>query len=77
MNKYKLYRRKETFELRDVTTQDIEEYKEEGTIKAFIRQVDKDKGSPKIGDKIARNTKNIRHQWLIEEETFKSDWEEV
>ncbi|HLS52910.1 MAG TPA: hypothetical protein VK031_02985 [Tissierellaceae bacterium] len=87
MNNNKLYRRKEAYELRSVTQQDIEEYEEKGyitshetsdnVIKVLIKHSDEENGSPKIGDMIAKSTKNMLHQWLIEEESFKSGWEKV
>ena len=87
MNNNKLYRRKEVYELRSVTQQDIEEYKQKGyitshetsdnVIKVLIKYSDEINGSPKIGDMIAKSTKNILHKWLIEEESFKTGWEKV
>lgn len=36
---------------------------------------DKDAGSPKLGDMIARNPKNHADQWLVAERYFKDNFE--
>lgn len=40
-----------------------------------ISQVDRDAGSPKVGDMIARNPKNHLDQWLVAEEYFAHNFE--
>ena len=40
-----------------------------------ISQADKEAGSPKIGDMIARNPKNHEDQWLISKQYFEDNFE--
>lgn len=40
-----------------------------------ISTVDKDAGSPKLGDMIRRNSKNPDDQWLVAEAYFKENFE--
>lgn len=42
-----------------------------------IAEVDREKGSPKAGDMIARNPKNHRDQWLVSAEYFATNFEPV
>ena len=42
-----------------------------------ISEVDKRNGSPRIGDMIARNPKNHNDQWLVAEQYFKDNFEEL
>ena len=42
-----------------------------------ISDADRAKGSPKIGDMIARNPKNHDDQWLVANEYFKENFEEM
>lgn len=42
-----------------------------------ISEVDTVKGSPKLGDMIARNPKNHADQWLVAEEYFKENFEPI
>jgi NTP pyrophosphatase (non-canonical NTP hydrolase) len=39
-----------------------------------VAQVDRDNGSPKAGDMIARNPKNHADQWLVAEQYFKDNY---
>jgi hypothetical protein len=83
--KFKQYRRKQVAELRPVTEQDIEDFKEQNAIIVSwnqdnplivsISDVDKENGSPKIGDMIARNPKNHFDQWLVAEQYFNDNFE--
>ena len=41
-----------------------------------ISETDKQNGSPKLGDKIARNPKNHSDMWLVSAEYFKDNFEE-
>lgn len=40
-----------------------------------ISQSDKEAGSPKVGDMIARNPKNHEDQWLVAKEYFEENFE--
>lgn len=51
---------------------------EEGEVlpaKVSISQADKDNGSPKNGDMIARNPLNHEDQWLVAEDYFNQNFE--
>lgn len=79
---FKQYRRKELAELRPVTQVDIEWYNaknvpEKWEMKLSVSKADRDNGSPKIGDMIARNPKNHYDQWLVAKEYFENNFEEV
>lgn len=84
---FERFRRKQIAELRTVTNRDILEYQERGFIKSHetkdsvievsISDVDRQNGSPKIGDMIARNPKNYLDQWLVAGEYFKDNFEAV
>jgi hypothetical protein len=68
-DKFKKYLRKQIAELRPY---------EEGEAlseKVSISQADKDNGSPKIGDMIARNPKKHDDQWLVSKEYFEENFE--
>ena len=87
MSYFKQYRRKQIAELRTVTQQDIDEFKTRGLVVAHetkdnvievsISDVDKQNGSPKFGDMIARNPKNHLDQWLVAEKYFNDNFEEL
>ena len=87
MNDFKKYRRKQIAELRPVTQKDIDDYfvhsdipvheTKDNMIVVSISNVDKANGSPKIGDMIARNPKNHDDQWLVNEQYFKDNFEEI
>lgn len=71
MKEFKQYRRKSISEMRPY---------DEGEIldrKVSISQADKDAGSPKIGDMIARNPKNHEDQWLVAKQYFEENLEEI
>ena len=42
-----------------------------------ISDADVKNGSPKIGDKIARNPKNHEDQWLVAKDYFEDNLEEI
>ena len=69
MSNFKQYRRKQIAELRP--------YEEGETLseRVSISQSDKEAGSPKPGDMIARNPKNHDDQWLVAEQYFKDNFE--
>lgn len=83
MLKFKQYRRKQIAELRPVTNADIKAFKNDKHIHSMkdtqfhvsVSDVDKDNGSPKIGDMIARNPKNHDDQWLVAKEYFDNNFE--
>ena len=71
------YKRKQIAELRPVG------FEETGNLKFFIDNnisisaEDLEAGSPRIGDMVARNPKNHKDQWLVAEEYFKDNFEEL
>ena len=71
MNEFKQYRRKQIAELRSF--QEGEQLPES----VSISQVDRDNGSPKVGDMIARNPKNHNDQWLVAKQYFEDNFEPV
>jgi hypothetical protein len=82
MSEFKSFKRKQISEIREVTESDIKEYTEKDYISVFgwqyvvsISSADLEKGSPKIGDMIARNPKNHNDQWLIAEQYFNDNFE--
>lgn len=86
MSDFKQYRRKQIAELRPVTKKDIENFDRDGVLKftsdlgwcaISISELDLKNGSPEIGDMIARNPNNHLDQWLVAEEYFKDNFEEV
>lgn len=42
-----------------------------------VSQADKDAGSPRVGDMIARNPKNHNDQWLVAERYFRDNFESL
>ena len=89
MSKFKKYRRNQIAELRPVNQKDVTYFKNWGRIAADIHatpdddnsvsisDVDLQKGSPKIGDMIARNPKNHDDQWLVAEQYFEDNFEPI
>ena len=71
MSEFKQYKRKEKAELRPFMEGELLE----ATVS--ISQTDKDNGSPKVGDMIARNPKNHDDQWLVAKQYFEDNFEEV
>jgi len=70
-SEFKQYKRSAIAELRTY---------EEGEVldtKVSISQADKEAGSPKLGDMIARNPANHDDQWLVAEEYFKNNFEKA
>ncbi len=68
---FKKYRRSQIAELRPY--QEGEDLSDRVSISA----TDKENGSPKVGDMIARNPKNHEDQWLVAEQYFKDNFEEA
>ena len=84
MSEFKNYRRSQIAEMREVTQADIDQYKSKDYISVFgwqyvvsISSVDMQNGSPKIGDMIARNPKDHNDQWLVAEQYFKDNFEQL
>lgn len=75
MSDFKQYRRKELAELRRVT--EVECANDTSLANVSISQADLDNGSPKFGDMVARNPKNHKDQWLVAEQYFKDNFEEL
>ena len=72
---FKQYRRKAIAELRPVTDEEVMSRKLDPSIS--ISPEDKEKGSPFIGDMIARNPVNHKDQWLVARQYFEDNFEEV
>jgi hypothetical protein len=70
MGEFARYRRKEIAELRPYVPGETLEV-------VSISQVDRDAGSPKLGDMIARNPKNHADQWLVSAAYFADNFEPV
>ena len=70
--------RKNTGTLIAKTNPEVREVKMNGShlCAVMITTHDREKGSPKIGDMIARNADNHRDQRLISEEYFKANFEQ-
>ena len=85
MENFKKFRRTQIAEMRPVTEQDIKDFENDKNphslkdteFKVSISEVDKQNGSPKIGDMIARNPINHSDQWLVAEQYFKDNFEQV
>jgi hypothetical protein len=71
MTEFKQYRRKSISEMRPYVEGEILDGK------VSISQADKDNGSPKLGDMIARNPKNHEDQWLVAKQYFEDNLEEI
>jgi hypothetical protein len=70
MGEFARYRRKEIAELRPYVPGETLEG-------VSISQVDRDAGSPKLGDMIARDPKNHADQWLVSAAYFADNFEPV
>lgn len=69
---FKQYRRKAIAELRLVTEDELDKGAE------YLSSVaDLANGSPKPGDRIARNPKNHNDLWLVAEQYFNENFEEI
>ena len=84
MKDFKQFRRSQIAEMREITEKDINIFNNHGFIhiseypfgyNISISDADKNNGSPKIGDMIARNPKDYSDQWLIAEQYFKDNFE--
>ena len=89
MSEFKKYQRTQIAEMRPVVPYDISCFNHSGNIPAYdeegkilgvrvsISEADLKNGSPKEGDMIARNPKNHNDQWLVAEQYFKENFEEI
>lgn len=68
---FKKYHRSQVAELRPY------QKGEDLSDRVSISATDKENGSPKVGDMIARNPKNHEDQWLVAEQYFKDNFEEA
>ena len=68
MNQFKQYRKKQLAEMRPYIVGEV--------LSDFvsISQADKDNGSPKEGDMIARNPENHLDQWLVAKDFFEQNY---
>lgn len=71
MDTFKQYRRRQIAELRP--------YEQGETLgpEVSVSQADREAGSPKPGDMIARNPKNHADKWLVAAAYFAENFEEV
>ena len=81
MGLFKEFKRSQISEIRTIEPEDLKEFGETGFIlshkdkKVSISDTDLRAGSPKKGDRIARNPKDHSDQWLIAESYFKDNFE--
>lgn len=68
---FKKYRRKQIAELRPYVDGEVLDER------ISINAVDKEAGSPKVGDMIARNPKNHDDRWLVAAAYFADNFEPV
>jgi hypothetical protein len=68
---FKQYRRKSISEMRPYIAGEILDSK------VSISEADKNNGSPKVGDMIARNPKNHNDQWLVAGQYFMDNLEPI
>jgi len=82
MENFKQYRRTQIAQMRPVNETDIINAGKDTRYSTVdypvsISEADRQNGSPKIGDMIARNPENHRDQWLVAEKYFKDNFEEM
>lgn len=79
MSEFKKYRRTNIAEMRSITESELQAGRLLTTQKynVSISQADLNNGSPKRGDMIARNPNNHEDQWLVSEQYFKDNFEEI
>ena len=70
MSEFKQYRRSQIGELRPYV-------EGESMVGISISQPDRDAGSPKVGDMIARNPANHMDKWLVAAKYFADNFEPV
>lgn len=71
MSEFTKYNRKQIAELRP--------YEEGETLpdNVSLSKEDREAGSPRVGDMIARNPENHADQWLVAEQYFKDNFEPI
>jgi len=75
---FKQYKRTNIAEMRPVTTQEINAgYDKMVEGRVSISKTDKENGSPKNGDMVARNPLNHEDQWLVAKDYFVDNFEEA
>jgi hypothetical protein len=68
---WKSYKRKGLSEMRPyIEGENVVILVDDELVHISISDVDRDNGSPKVGDMIARNPKNHKDQWLVAEKYF-------
>jgi hypothetical protein len=79
MSDFKEYRRTELAEMRPLTKEELEAGRLITTQKygISISEADKNNGSPKPGDMVARNPKNHNDQWLVAKQYFEDNFESI
>lgn len=75
MTEFKPYRRSQIAELRPYVPGEEKDWPV--TVSVSISQPDREAGSPKAGDMIARNPKNHADQWLVAAQYFADNFEPV
>jgi len=74
MSDFKQYKRTQIGEMRAITQEEINDGLE---FNISVSDADFKNGSPKIGDMIARNPINHNDQWLVAEQYFKDNFEDL
>jgi hypothetical protein len=72
---FKKYRRSQIAEMHEYDPDML--YPKEIMDRISVSQADKENGSPKKGDMIARNPKNHSDMWLVAAQYFKDNFEEL
>lgn len=72
---FRQFKRTQIAEMHEYNPNNI--YSEDFMSKLSISEVDKNNGSPKLGDMIARNPKNHNDIWLVAEQYFKDNFEPI
>lgn len=73
---WKKYRRTNQAEMRKVTQADIEDGLGLSS-RISVSAADRDNGSPKMGDMIARNPLNHDDQWLVAKDYYEANFEVI
>ena len=71
MSEFKQYRRTKLAEMRAV------EFREVLSSRVSVSESDKEAGSPKLGDMVARNPKNHDDQWLVAAQYFSDNFDAI
>lgn len=72
---FRQFKRTQIAEMHEYNPNNI--YSEDFMSKLSISEVDKNNGSPKLGDMISRNPKNHNDIWLVAEQYFKDNFEPI